>query len=229
MEEIVNLEKSLSALDRIYDLYQKYTTTLKLVCKKGCASCCTRNVTMTTLEGYQIVCFLESQKRDDVLPKVAAASTQDRFLPQITTNALADLYMSHKEAPEEAFTAMEEKCIFLEGNVCTIYPVRPFACRCLISERNCTETGYASVGSFTVTISTLLLQYIEQADANGGFSNLVDILMVLMQTEGRRAYEQSRLELSRLLKNRPIPLLLVPPEHQQQVSPILTELQRIVS
>ena len=49
------LAKKLEALNRVYEIYDAFSSTLDLACKEKCAHCCTTNVTMTTLEGYKIV------------------------------------------------------------------------------------------------------------------------------------------------------------------------------
>jgi len=45
----MELEKRLSALDRIYRIYDEFAARLDLACQKKCAHCCTPHVTLTTL------------------------------------------------------------------------------------------------------------------------------------------------------------------------------------
>ena len=53
----MNLAKKLVVLEQIYEIYDNFAKGLDVACKKYCANCCTRNVTMTTLEGYKIAGF----------------------------------------------------------------------------------------------------------------------------------------------------------------------------
>jgi len=58
----MNFETRAAALDKIYDVYDKFTETVDVACRKGCSPCCTRNVTLTTLEGHRIVEHMKSHK-----------------------------------------------------------------------------------------------------------------------------------------------------------------------
>ncbi|MBW1709950.1 MAG: hypothetical protein JRJ73_08730, partial [Deltaproteobacteria bacterium] len=48
----MDLNLKIAVLDQICRIYDEFVAKLDIACEKYCADCCTRNVTMTTLEGY---------------------------------------------------------------------------------------------------------------------------------------------------------------------------------
>jgi Fe-S-cluster containining protein len=79
-------------------------------CRKGCAFCCKMNVDVTDMEGAVILAYC----RDNKIP-----INKDYLAVQATI-------------PKEmlGFTPKIAACVFLtEENTCSIYPVRPLACR----------------------------------------------------------------------------------------------------
>ena len=97
----MNLEKKLVVLGKIYEIYDDFAKGLDVACKKYCDSCCTRNVTMTTLEGYKIADFLELKEKTNLYSKIQKALYKKLFLPEITINMLADLCVEGKDIPDE--------------------------------------------------------------------------------------------------------------------------------
>jgi len=223
----MNLAKKMVVLERIYDIYDQFAKGLDVACKKYCANCCTRNVTMTTLEGYKIAEFIKLRGKTDLYRKIQQALGEKRFLPKITTNMLADLCLQGKDIPEEESNAQWGACPLLKNNACTIYQVRPFGCRCFVSKSNCRESGYAEVDPFVLTVNSLFLQYIEHADKDGCFGNLSDVLVFMQSKENRKFFEKGTLkcEDAYLILNRPAQAFLVAPEHKTRIEPILKDLQ----
>ena len=82
------------------------------------------------------------------------------------------------------------------------------------------------VEPFLLTVNTVCLQFIEHLDQGGFFGNLNDVLAFLISDEKRRlpAAMSGRHGLS---PNKPIPGLLIPPEHRQRMQPFLLDLERI--
>jgi hypothetical protein len=66
----MNLEKRLIVLNKIYQLYNDAIKNLDVACKKYCASCCTPNVTMTSLEGYLIADHMISNGQTDLFEAI---------------------------------------------------------------------------------------------------------------------------------------------------------------
>ena len=72
-------------LTTIYALHEKWAAAFPFACGKGCATCCTRSVTMTTLEGELIFDHLSSQQLE-LLPLLAALP-DDCPAPTATTSS----------------------------------------------------------------------------------------------------------------------------------------------
>ncbi|MDY6838243.1 MAG: hypothetical protein SWH78_09740 [Thermodesulfobacteriota bacterium] len=237
---MVIVEKQ-QTLRHIYDIYEDFSKGITTACKRGCATCCTQNVTLTTLEGYYILQHLTTSGKMDLLRAVHRTKQQRRFQPTLSVNALAALCSRGEEPQEEHMNCPPVACPFLYRNECLIYEKRPFGCRCFFSTRLCTDEACAVVDPFLMTVNTVFLQLIEHIDARGLFGNMSDVILFLEPRARRSRYEIhgafDRLEDHRggddphhfgpLSQNRPIPVLLAPPEHQEQLQPILQALEKI--
>ena len=223
------LEKKIAALDRIYAAYDRFCATLEVACKKYCAHCCTANVTLTTLEGYKIVDHLIAADKLDIIDGLKHMAATAPYRPQISTNRLAELYAAEARVPAEEMANGWQECSLLSKNVCSIYDLRPFGCRCFVSRKNCAETGYADIDEFTASVNTVFLQTIEHLDADGCSGNLIDVLQVMASEDNRRAYAKNRLtcDINGLIVNWSLKVLMIPPEHRTKMEPILQELRNI--
>ena len=223
------IENRLAGLDRIYDIYDEFAATLDLACKKTCAHCCTSNVTLTTLEGYKISSSLSSASKADLITEVQTKLDPNRFRPDLTTNQLAEFCAEGVEPPDETAANASQVCFQLADSLCSIYELRPFGCRCLVSRSNCGETGYAEIDEFVLSVNTVFLQTIEHVDVNGCTGNLVDVLKVLSSADNWAAYENNTLscDTTGLISNHPLTALMIPPEHRRQMEPILNSLREI--
>lgn len=219
----------LNILYKINKIYDDFIAGNDLACDRLCSYCCTRNVTMTTLEGYRIIKYLESSGKIDLLFKVKADAEMTRYVPLITTNQMAQLGYEGKEIPEEDTGESVANCPVLENNECPIYEARPFGCRCLVSTYNCKETGYAEIEPFIVTLSNVFYQFIEHIDFEGFFGNFTDVLLYLESQSAILKTQSYSTENTKtgLLKNNSLSALLIPPEHREQIRPILKLLQNI--
>lgn len=212
-------------LDRIYQLYDDILASYDLACRKFCSDCCTRNVTLTTLEGYRIVSHLLFHDLMKFLERSESDVSLPRFQPRTTTNQIARLCAAGNDIPAEEIDSGWGVCPLLEDNLCRIYAVRPFGCRCLVSRKKCTETGCAEVDDFLLSVNTVFLQYIEHIDMKGRSGNLTDVLLWMKSEKNRQAYERGALPECELIDNQPIQFLFVPPEHRDRMKPILSALQ----
>ena len=222
----MDLADKLKALDKIYTLYDHFTTPLDLACKKYCSHCCTTSVILTTMEGYKMIAALDSFAGWD--SKIRQAAAQKHYKPKITTNRLASLCADGIEPPQEEFSE-SRPCPFLTEKQCPIYALRPFGCRCLVSRHDCGQKGYAEMDGFVLSVNTLFLQTIEHLDAGGCSGNLLDVLAVMASPDNRQAYEDHRLECTPagLIANEPLKVLMIPPEHRTKMEPILQSLRNI--
>jgi Fe-S-cluster containining protein len=223
------LEQRLNILNKIYGLYNDVAKNPDVACKKYCSACCTPNVTMTTLEGYLIADRMVLNGQADLFENIQAKISKNRFKPQITTNRLADLCMKGDDPPEEEKTHSKKSCPVLNDNLCPIYEVRPFGCRCFISTHDCSKAGYAEVDPFDLTVSTLFMQFVEHIDFMGFSGNFADILLLMASKENRDHYKMNILNHrgADLIPNLKIKVLMVPPEHRMKVKPVLEALLSI--
>jgi len=225
----MNIDTKLAVLNRIYGIYSDFIHSADIACRCGCAHCCTRNVTLTTLEGYAILTRLADPDKAMLLQKIQSGFAEKRFQPRITFNQMADMCMAGKDLPEEESDAAWGRCPVLIDDQCTIYPLRPFGCRCMVSKTDCNETGYADMDPFVLTVNTVFQQTIEHVDTEGGTGNFTDVLRWLSSEEGRRQYAENRINChaAGLLPNQPLNVLMIPPEHRDRIRPILDALRRI--
>lgn len=223
------LEQRLNVLIEIYRLYDDFAGGLNVACKKYCAGCCTVNVTMTTLEGYLIARHSVSNGPSDTFLHAQGAISKNRFKPKTTTNRLAGLCAKGGDPPEEENEHSNESCPLLKGDLCPIYGVRPFGCRCFISKNDCRKAGYAEVDPFFITVNTLFLQIIEHIDSMGFSGNFADVLLLMATKENRDHYKMNTLKRPGvdLVSNMPVNVLMIPPEHRIKVKPILEALLSI--
>jgi Fe-S-cluster containining protein len=224
----MELSQKLAALEKIYGLYDKFAASLDIACRKYCAHCCTTSVTLTTVEAYKMVMELESIPQLDWIEKIRKAAAQTHFKPKITTNQLANLCAQGIDPPQEE-SSESKACPFLTKDLCTIYKIRPFGCRCLLSRHDCGTAGYADMDDYWLAVNTVFLQSIEHMDNNGCTGNLLDMLEVMASEENRQAYENKTLKCPAvgLIANQPLNILMIPPEHRTKMEPILKSLQEI--
>jgi hypothetical protein len=225
----MEIERKLKALDRIYAVYDDYARSLDTACKMHCHACCTTHVTLTTLEAYKICAALPPGGREKLFTRIHAAADLERLRPTTTTNALAELCACDADFPPEPEESIREKCPLLAEELCAIYAWRPFNCRCLISRSPCAANGYADMDEAVVAVNTVFLQTIEHVDADGCSGNLLDVLEALAGEEARAAYAGGSLHCSGsgLIANRPMKVLMVPPEYRRKMEPILQRLRAI--
>ena len=223
------MQKRLNLLQSVWLLYERWTAAYDWACRRGCAWCCTCNVTLTTLEAFWIFNRLPSPQLSRLTAKLRHGKTPQRFRPRLTTNGLAELCAAGGEPPADAEAITISPCPLLEDDLCPIYPYRPFACRCLNSTRDCGASGQAAMDPFLVTLNHVTQQIIEDIDHGGCFGNLADVLECLASGTNREAYRKGLLApaAATLVPNRPLKILLVPLEHRRNIRIYLQELDAL--
>jgi Fe-S-cluster containining protein len=216
----------LALLDHIYRIYEEDIVSDDTACKRGCALCCTRNVTLTGLEALRIAEHIRG--KPEYRAALRSASEKKRFRPVCTFNQIAEICMRGGDFPEEEMDPAWTPCPLLKNAECSIYPIRPFGCRCMISMRSCAENNYAEMSEFTATINDVFLQYIEHIDAGGCFGNLTDMLLFLEDEKRAADYPRSIPEElpEALIPNHPLKVLMVPPEFRGKIRPVLQKLEK---
>ena len=222
-----------SRLNLLVRLYEIYAATMNQdqarhppwYCKKGCASCCTCNVTLTALEMAYLWDGLSLDQKGALRSSVVDFGASVRYRPQTTINGLAALCMADEALPEEKNDPAWGRCPLLtKEGTCPIYDRRPFGCRALLSEINCADAGYARIPPLTLTLNNLFMQYIEHLDGHGVTGNFTDMIHCAVSVENEKGNAPQGSAF--LIPNRSIPALMVPPEHAKSIRPVL---QRIAA
>jgi len=195
-------------LATLYDAFAQWADTFAFACRKGCATCCTRSVTMTSLEGEEILAFLAEAGR---LSELTASAFQPaaKRMAQCTTNAFVAAHLKG-ESVEEAEDWDLRPCPFLQEESCSIYPARPFGCRLFASQDPCAASGVADMPPGYLAGATALLQYIEHLDNGGRWGTMVELLAEL--NAGHDGYGEP---------SAPIPGFLIAPDELALVEPLL--------
>jgi hypothetical protein len=217
-------------LKHIYSIYDAFIADTQSACRKQCASCCTCNVTVTTLEGWLVHGYMQSggAVADVEVKDLSGVASPRRFQPRVTINGMAVLCMQGRPLPDEENDPSAGECPLIEEDICPIYDVRPFGCRAMLSTTACDIGGEAAMPPLILSANNIVMQCIEALDQPGATGNLIDILQFLSDPDRRRAYENQR-DLRwppTLVPNQPIPVLMIPPEHRQAVQPLLRSLSK---
>lgn len=217
MESAISSQE-IGKIKKIYQLYEEALADTRVVCKEGCSDCCTCNVIVTSLEVNFLVSSLDSKGGADMKQRLEKNFPRKRYIPEMTTNQFAGFCMSGQDIPEEENNPDWGKCPLVEAGRCTIYPVRPFGCRSMMSQVDCRETGFAQVPPLALTITNIFLQYIEHLDHQGVSGNLSDMLALHLENSGKFEKTQGCIE------NMKMKVLLIPPEHRSAVTPLLKQM-----
>jgi Fe-S-cluster containining protein len=207
-------------LTSLYTAYDSWVGQYSFACHKGCASCCTQFVTITTLEGERIIAFLRKHQLIEKFSQfLKGRSTSMR--PLQTTNQFAAQCLAEKESSEDNMPDWDfTPCIFLENNECLIYQVRPFSCRSFSSFQSCSTTGSAEVDPILITMNTVVQQIIEHNSSEAGWwGNMIDILRLLIVTEEEGESKKH------VLPAQPNPGFLIHPDEVRSVEAFFARLK----
>lgn len=227
----MSVHDKLGALAKIYALYDTFAGSDPVACRKRCVTCCTTDVTVTTLEALHLWQGMDPGERKALRQRLMGTVDLKRYRPAVTTNRLAEICAAGNDPPEEERSGSAQECPLLASELCSIYPLRPFHCRCMVSQQCCDQSGAATMPSFTMTVNSVFLQVIEHLDTPGCSGNLLDVLPLISKPEGRRDYEEGALACgpAGLMANRSLKILMVPPAHRGRIGPVLHALQSIRS
>ena len=221
------IQGRLEILEKIYALHDDIAEKMDVACRAGCDLCCTRNVAISSLEACLLVEYLEKTGRNPLFKRLEAAKALERFHPRTTTNALVRLYKTGRTPPEEKIDPAWYPCPLLSDSRCLVYEARPFGCRGMVSKTTCRKNGCADMDDYVLSINTVFMQFIEHADGAGSTGNFLDMLLFMSAADRRRVYKNSGRTgtCEQFVANRPIEMIMLPPEYQARALPILNRLR----
>jgi Fe-S-cluster containining protein len=225
----MELEIKQTALNELYRLFEETLAPFSRACHKGCDHCCSTQVTATTLEIWPVWQQWATLKTGK---KSALSPVDPDTRPRITINDLAARCAKDEPIPDQTEpVATESRCLFLANHCCQLYPVRPFACRMMVSAHNCGEFGYAEVKPLILTIANIIMQAIEHLDHGGLTGHMGDILNHFEDANIREIYASGKKlgATATLLANQPLTTLMVPPEHRLQAMPVVQKINTILA
>ena len=161
---------------------------------------------------------------------MASATPPNRFQPAITINQMVMLCARGDELPPESNDPEAGPCAWLQDHTCPLYPVRPFACRAMISTSTCHPGGQACMPPFILSLNNVMMQYLEALDRPGASGNMADVLAFLSRADNRNGYLGQQLQTFEqpLIANHAFPVLMVPPEHRQPMQSFLQRVQAVL-
>ena len=118
LKTLLKLYTSLNDIEKFYKIVdlsvlqcreQSKDIQHRIVCKKGCGSCCNIGVEIGSLEAKSIVDYIVKNKIEISIGKLTKQS-----------GTIASNWES---------LGHDKSCVFLKNNICQIYEVRPVACR----------------------------------------------------------------------------------------------------
>ena len=216
-------------LEHIYDAFARWADQQQQVCAKGCATCCTDNVTITAMEGERILKYILKEKKEQWFTSSLSASPVP-YQAKMTENGYVRGIMEGNEMADEAPRTFSS-CPFLVSEACGIYPVRPFSCRSFISRSRCSHQHPAEITDEYALSCSLVTQIIEHVGQGEYWGNMIDMLYALLES---RQYHNIALGISdpsrivssqfRLLRAEPVPGFLLDEEGYRRIEPLLAEI-----
>lgn len=216
-------------LDTIYSAFEQWSADNNFCCKAGCSTCCTQNVTITALEGERILSYcIQHNRRTWLLDKLLKLEQREK--PKQTTNEYVLACLQGAD-PEEEKESTRNVCPFLEENICTIYEVRPFSCRCFSSETVCSHDRSATVADHYIYASMAVMQLIEHLSQFNHWGHMGEVLRALVQTKKYQAFTHPEMIsqdniINKVRSAQPIPGFIIPDEHKDQIGPLIETIFR---
>jgi Fe-S-cluster containining protein len=165
-------------LQIIYNRYEEWAKQFAVACRPSCCACCTQNVTITAIEGEEILRYVKQQGMEQWIG-TKLSRTRPVTPPPMTTNEFARACMENRDIDLDQ-PANLAPCPFLENGLCQIYPVRPFGCRLFISSVTCSASQPAVVPESYLGAVTAVSQLIEHLGQKEYWGNMLDVLPALL-------------------------------------------------
>jgi Fe-S-cluster containining protein len=198
-----------AVLNSLYKCFYQWSKMEEFCCAAGCAACCSQNVTLTAQEGARILDFLRKEGQDHlVYEKIKALPSWPK--PKQTTNEYVLTSLQNQETEQDS-VRRQGPCPFLSKNHCTIYPVRPFSCRCFASETKCMTDIAAAVPEHYLYGSIVVMQLIEHLDQFHHWGYMTDMLLYLYGSNIDKETTKN------LLISKPLPGFFLTEQHNDRV------------
>lgn len=214
-------------LQAIYTCFETWSVNndTDFACCKGCSTCCSQNVTITATEGEEILRYVIKENMvEQFARKLVQAGEINR--PKVTTNDFAKACLDGRDIDPETATNHGE-CPFLQDNVCSIYPVRPFSCRLFVSTITCGPKTPAQVSDLHLEASTAVTQVIEHLGQKEYWGNMIDVLLAMLDISAYREIAEKINQTiimqakMKTLSAKPLPGFLLSEEQGPQVAQLL--------
>ncbi len=210
----------------IIDQFAQWAASYDRACSRGCSPCCTANVTITALEGERILSYIRNNRWEAwFAERIAQPRSLSR--PWMTTNQFAQACLNGQEADLEENSCIST-CPFLEEDICRIYPVRPFSCRCFISTAHCSTLQPALISEHYLSASTAMMQLIEHLGQKEYWGNMIDVLLALCDISVNASIAQQLDNPSLIMQARlhthtasPLPGFLFTEADEMRIRPLL--------
>lgn len=164
-------------LQVIYKEFDRWSQQFAFVCSKGCASCCTRNVTATSLEAAVVLDGMMASDKTEWFGH-QLAGVNEIVSPVYSINTFAKTCMEGEDV-DPAVCGNEAPCPFLQDGACGIYEVRPFGCRCFSSAERCSEVSTAQMEPLYLSASCVIQQLVEHLEQGWYWGNFLEVLLAL--------------------------------------------------
>jgi len=207
-------------LHAVYGVYTSWVERFPLACRKGCNTCCTQSVHMTSLEGEIILDFLKGAGLDNWLLEKLASIAPGKGGQAVTMNQFAGACLKYQDIRGEPGGNWDfTPCFILEEGICSIYEARPFGCRSFGSFVECNADRAAEILPIQLAVNTVFTQIIEHIDSDGGtWAKIGDMLHSL--TGSNRVFAGRTC----LLQARPLPGFLLDDHELHVVNSLLRQL-----
>jgi Fe-S-cluster containining protein len=204
----------------VYGVYASWVERFPLACRKGCHTCCTQSVNMTSMEGEIILDFVKGADREKWLLEKLAGVAPGKGREALTLNQFAAACLKHQEISGEPGGNWDfTPCFFLEEGLCSIYEARPFGCRSFGSFVQCATDSEAQMAPLHLAVNTVFTQIIEHVSSDGGYcSSMADILHSLVGSP-------ILIDKMHLLPAQPVPGFLLESHEIKVVQHLLQQLQ----
>ena len=161
-------------LEIIFDRFEDWSKQFGFACNKGCAVCCTIDVSITAPEGELLLDYIVGQHGVQWLSEKLDTKPLHQPLSQ-TTNEYAQACLEGRES-EAVDNRLGGVCPLLEENICSVYPARPFSCRCFASTVCCRHGGSALLPSEYLSAATAVSQIIEHLGQLSLWGTMIDVV-----------------------------------------------------